>query len=1094
MASGTKMSYNHYQGGKYGSLPQASQKDVEVTQDMHLKMSKKIAQLTKVIYALNTKNDENDVVLQTLKDQHEEEIQQILADTQKKVSLYKNRLDEESDQRKTIEALQARIVEYKQQQSSIEDQFSSYKAKSREQQEKERETYANRLFDMSHEVLTVKKDFEEQIQRFSSWRERILAEHATSMAELGSKHQKDLEDLRSFQRNQDDTWLNQCAKIEDKFRDQILGLKEQIEQLQNEKSMLTEDHTVKMEKAQAFYEKELEALRHSQSQGHSKEVADLRKEIDRLKLDFSSSDKELRAQIDRLVHQLADTEDELEQSRQQLRSLQAELTGKDSNSNELMKQLEDLRVELKDKTTSLQNTETELSGSKQHCSYLDDELMKKSSMLGELEAHNLQKESIISSLQSELEKLKERLTRLDAERSSLHSHAQTLSLEKSSQLQSLRQALEDMTVEKETLQQWSEKQIQSLKDELVRLEKKLKEDSAKQLKEASMKHSEALEHERKTAADLLSSMKIKLTEQNQAEVNKVTTEKESLRQQLEHVKSDLSSKLSYAEKEVARLEKIVKDSEEGLGSASGQLANLKEAAAQLRAELEKTRAELKSSKTTAANLQAELDRLKVLHNTKVAEMEENLKNKLRTLSDEMDHKWTETMKLECGNLRKELSAQKEDEKRAALNQLTQLKNEEITAVRAGLDAKLDQLKKQIEDLQSKLDSTKSMSDAEMAKWKFEHERDKTQLRKEMLEAAAEYNGRMDAMKRMHAEQIGTLKDQMEQEKSDLERDLKRRHMEEIQAQLAAHRAALSHNSQLAELQQQEALDSLKAKHSQEIEKLRSHLEEEKSKELESLRQTHAHEIRAARMELDRAVEISRLKERDHQTQIEELKTEIGYREQHIKNLQDQLVKIQEQTDKLKKEIEAKVLEIKQVQKQASQQLRLQEDKLTRQNQTSLDNLTADHLREQQDMLSQFNAVQSMMKDKISTLQIELEEARERYSRRESRPEDLELIDSLRCEVSEREIRIKDLIDEKRFYQLELVNRETNFNKVFSASPNVGVLNPFQKPKKKGDKPTGSGSNGVNPRLEPLPGSPLHDGKLNPSKPLPQPNFTKKFVR
>ena len=33
-------------------------------------------------------------------------------------------------------------------------------------------------------------------------------------------------------------------------------------------------------------------------------------------------------------------------------------------------------------------------------------------------------------------------------------------------------------------------------------------------------------------------------------------------------------------------------------------------------------------------------------------------------------------------------------------------------------------------------------------------------------------------------------------------------------------------------------------------------------------------------------------------------------------------------------------------------------------------------------------------------------------------------------------------EEKKFFQMELVNRETNFNKVFSASPNVGVLNPL----------------------------------------------------
>lgn len=35
-------------------------------------------------------------------------------------------------------------------------------------------------------------------------------------------------------------------------------------------------------------------------------------------------------------------------------------------------------------------------------------------------------------------------------------------------------------------------------------------------------------------------------------------------------------------------------------------------------------------------------------------------------------------------------------------------------------------------------------------------------------------------------------------------------------------------------------------------------------------------------------------------------------------------------------------------------------------------------------------------------------------------------------------------DDKKFYQLELVNRDTSFNKVFNASPNVGVINPLIK--------------------------------------------------
>lgn len=48
MATSAKTPFSHYQNGKYGTLPGNPGNNSEVTQDMHLKMSKKIAQLTKV--------------------------------------------------------------------------------------------------------------------------------------------------------------------------------------------------------------------------------------------------------------------------------------------------------------------------------------------------------------------------------------------------------------------------------------------------------------------------------------------------------------------------------------------------------------------------------------------------------------------------------------------------------------------------------------------------------------------------------------------------------------------------------------------------------------------------------------------------------------------------------------------------------------------------------------------------------------------------------------------------------------------------------------------------------------------------------------
>ena len=48
-----------------------------VTPDMLYKLSKKIAQLTKVIYSLNTKNDDLEVDLEAVKASYEEKLQKL---------------------------------------------------------------------------------------------------------------------------------------------------------------------------------------------------------------------------------------------------------------------------------------------------------------------------------------------------------------------------------------------------------------------------------------------------------------------------------------------------------------------------------------------------------------------------------------------------------------------------------------------------------------------------------------------------------------------------------------------------------------------------------------------------------------------------------------------------------------------------------------------------------------------------------------------------------------------------------------------------------------------------------------------------------
>lgn len=66
---------------------------MQVFPDIHHKMSKKIAQLTKVIYHLNTKNEDHQSEIDVIAANHQLEIQQILRDASAKIGKFKDVLE-----------------------------------------------------------------------------------------------------------------------------------------------------------------------------------------------------------------------------------------------------------------------------------------------------------------------------------------------------------------------------------------------------------------------------------------------------------------------------------------------------------------------------------------------------------------------------------------------------------------------------------------------------------------------------------------------------------------------------------------------------------------------------------------------------------------------------------------------------------------------------------------------------------------------------------------------------------------------------------------------------------------------------------------
>ena len=71
----------------------ANPKTMEVFPDLHHKMSKKIAQLTKVIYHLNTRNEDHQSEMDSLAANHQLEIQQVLKDAASRISKFKEMME-----------------------------------------------------------------------------------------------------------------------------------------------------------------------------------------------------------------------------------------------------------------------------------------------------------------------------------------------------------------------------------------------------------------------------------------------------------------------------------------------------------------------------------------------------------------------------------------------------------------------------------------------------------------------------------------------------------------------------------------------------------------------------------------------------------------------------------------------------------------------------------------------------------------------------------------------------------------------------------------------------------------------------------------
>uniref|UniRef100_A0A2K5L7A0 Family with sequence similarity 184 member A n=1 Tax=Cercocebus atys TaxID=9531 RepID=A0A2K5L7A0_CERAT len=1067
---------------------------MDYSQEMHLKMSKKIAQLTKVIYALNTKNDEHESAIQALKDAHEEEIQQILAETREKILQYKSKVTEELDLRRKIQVLEASLEDHIKMKQQALTEFEAYKHRVEDMQLCAEAQHVQRIVTMSREVEEIRRKFEEKLRSFGQLQVQFEKDKRLALEDLRTAHRREIQELLKSQQDHSASVNKGQEKAEELHRMEVESLNKTLEELRLEQKKLIEDYEGKLNKAQSFYERELDTLKRSQLftaeslQASKEKEADLRKE-------FQGQEAILRKTIGKLKTELQMVQDEAGSLLDKCQKLQTALATAENNVQGLQKQLDDAKEGEMVLLSKHKEVESELAAARERLQQQASDLVLKASHIGMLQATQMTQEVTIKDLESEKSRANERLSQLEEERAFLQSKTQSLDEEQKQQILELEKKVSEA---KRTQQEYYERELKNLQNRLEEEVTQLNEAHSKTLEELAWKHHMAIEAFHSNAVrDKKKLQMVIFSKHNRRKLSWLF----ELKLQPNKIGRNCKTILLFYYNEIGRLQDLVRKSEQGLGSAEGLIASLQDSQERLQNELDLTKDSLKETKDALLNVEGELEQERQQHEETIAAMKEDEKLKVDKMARDLEIKWTENLRQECSKLREELRLQHEEDKKSAMSQLLQLKEREKNAARDSWQKKVEDLLNQISLLKQNLEIQLSQSQTSLQQLQAQFTQERQRLTQELEELEEQHQQRHKSLKEAHVLAFQTMEEEKEKEQRALENHLQQKHSAELQSLKDAHRESMEGFRIEMEQELQTLRFELEDEGKAMLASLRSELNHQHAAAIDLLRHNHHQELAAAKMELERSIDISRRQSKEHMCRITDLQEELRHREHHISELDKEVQHLHENISALTKELEFKGKEILRIRSESNQQIRLHEQDLNKRLEKELDVMTADHLREKNIMRADFNKTNELLKEINAALQVSLDEMEEKYLMRESKPEDIQMITELKAMLTERDQIIKKLIEDNKFYQLELVNRETNFNKVFNSSPTVGVINPLAKQKKKNDKsPTnrfvsvpnlsalesGGVGNGHPNRLDPIPNSPVHDIEFSSSKPLPQP--------
>ncbi|XP_027747006.1 protein FAM184B isoform X4 [Empidonax traillii] len=551
MASG--INNIHQPGTCNGSKASRSSSAEERNREMHVKMCKKIAQLTKVIYALNAKNDEHEASIEALREAHEEEIQHILAETRETVLQCKSKVEEEQLLRKHIQALEIAVEQHKRLKEEALAELTLCKKQAEEKELRTEVKQAQTV--LSKDMVDTSAGFENKLPYLNQEFDELLNECKASTREN----------------------LDKKVHLDEKCSVEGLALINEMENLKSKNQRATEEYPQKTYRLQVPYERENETLRKTMHQSVIETLMNCQqRETEQRKSSETEEGfllqqvKKLEADLEEKSQKINERKKHSQKLKERIQELQTQLDEFQRKSESELKQLEKEKEVL---TGKLQNSSLEVAQLKQ---ILDQQA---NNFKESLKKHNLQsnkeKEKLLQDLQNTIKESQNVKLQLEA------SHQKVLKMLEKSKNQELKEAEERL---KKEFNETFKIQHQSHRLEIQTLEEKAK----KELQDE-------LEQIQKQQTLLLGSLRMELSEQQTSCTN--------LKKQIEELQMELRSVRTLKKQQEGSSQSQIRSLHDELEKCQSEISELKEENLLLKDTMELLSAELESQKQEAPQLQ-----------------------------------------------------------------------------------------------------------------------------------------------------------------------------------------------------------------------------------------------------------------------------------------------------------------------------------------------------------------------------------------------------------------------------------------------------------------------------------------------------------